>query len=158
VAAVLSHLVASEAERKTLGTEVLHLYREVNLIYNFSEQLAARLELQGVAELTLAQARQLLAATDGAVLVLGSEGNQGSSGSRPSARPARARPLEPAPDSWRRSWPPGTATSSTTCRRIRGAADEPWASLLCAPLKVGERVTGAIALASATPSATRRPT
>jgi phosphoserine phosphatase RsbU/P len=28
---------------------------------------------------------------------------------------------------------------------------EPWASLLCAPLKVGERVTGAIALASSTP-------
>ena len=45
------------------------LYREVNLIYAFSEQLASRLELRSVAELTLDQARQLIAATDGGVLL-----------------------------------------------------------------------------------------
>ena len=38
---LLEHLVAREAERKALGAEVLHLYREINLIYSFSEKLAA---------------------------------------------------------------------------------------------------------------------
>jgi hypothetical protein len=39
VADVLCHLAAREAERRTLASEVLHLYREVNLIYSFSEKL-----------------------------------------------------------------------------------------------------------------------
>jgi hypothetical protein len=39
VAQVLDHLVAREAEKKALGAEVLHLYREINLIYSFSEKL-----------------------------------------------------------------------------------------------------------------------
>ena len=42
-----------EAEQKALGAEVLHLYREVNLIYSFSEKLAALLDLERVAALTL---------------------------------------------------------------------------------------------------------
>ena len=39
VAALLGHLTAREGERKALGAEVLHLYREINLIYSFSEKL-----------------------------------------------------------------------------------------------------------------------
>ena len=39
VARLLDHLVANEVERKALGAEVLHLYREINLIYSFSEKL-----------------------------------------------------------------------------------------------------------------------
>ena len=49
VAALLEHLAAREVERKALGAEVLHLYREINLIYSFSEKLAALLDLERVA-------------------------------------------------------------------------------------------------------------
>jgi hypothetical protein len=35
VASLLEHLIGKETERKALGSEVLHLYREVNLIYSF---------------------------------------------------------------------------------------------------------------------------
>jgi len=55
LAALLDHLVAREAEKKALGAEVLHLYREINLIYSFSEKLAALLDLNRVAALTLIQ-------------------------------------------------------------------------------------------------------
>ena len=49
VATLLEHLAQREAERKALGAEVLHLYREINLIYSFSEKLAALLDLERVA-------------------------------------------------------------------------------------------------------------
>ncbi len=70
VAALLEHLVAKEIERKALGAEVLHLYREVNLIYTFSEKLASLLDVDGVARLTLQEARHLIVATDGVVMLL----------------------------------------------------------------------------------------
>jgi serine phosphatase RsbU (regulator of sigma subunit) len=151
VAAVLNHLVAREAERKTLGTEVLHLYREVNLIYNFSEQLAAQLELRGVAELTLAQARQLLAATDGAVLVIGSESRGLERLAAFGDTPPDAVPLEHGAGLVAAIVAAGHGDIVNDVQADPRRRNEPWASLLCAPLKVGERVTGAIALASDTP-------
>ena len=56
--------------RKALGTEVLHLYREINLIYSFSEKLAALLELDRVAAAHPRAGAQLIAATDGAMMLL----------------------------------------------------------------------------------------
>ena len=49
---------------------MLHLYREINLIYSFSEKLAALLDLERVAALTLQEARHLIVATDGVVMLL----------------------------------------------------------------------------------------
>ena len=60
----------SEVERKALGAEVLHLYREINLIYSFSEKLAALLDVERVAQLTLQEARHLIVATDGVIMLL----------------------------------------------------------------------------------------
>ena len=70
VALVLEHLLARSAEQKALGSEVLHLYREINLIYSFSEKLAALLDLDRVAQLTLQEARHLIVATDGVIMLL----------------------------------------------------------------------------------------
>src|SRR5918994_487452 len=70
IATVIDHLLSKEAERKALGAEVLHLYREVNLIYSFSEKLAAMLDLERVASLTLQEARQMIVATDGLLMLL----------------------------------------------------------------------------------------
>ena len=70
VATLLDHLVAQEVERKALGAEVLHLYREINLISSFSEKLAALLDVERVADLTLQEARHLIVATDCAILLI----------------------------------------------------------------------------------------
>ena len=45
-----------EAERKKLGSEVLTLYQEVNLIFNFSEKLAQTIGQNSIAEITLGEA------------------------------------------------------------------------------------------------------
>lgn len=70
VAKLLTHLANKEDEKKTLGSEVLSLYREINLIYNFSEKLAAALDINNVAEMALEEAHQLIQATGGSVLLI----------------------------------------------------------------------------------------
>ena len=60
---LLQHLVARESEQRALASETLHLYREINLIEQLSEQLAAILNLQSISDSALAQARRLIPAT-----------------------------------------------------------------------------------------------
>ncbi|MCI0693868.1 GAF domain-containing protein [candidate division KSB1 bacterium] len=73
IACLLTHLAGKEAEKKTLGNEVLGLYRETNLIYNFSEKLVASLEVSAIAGAALEQARQLIKASGGTVMLLNEE-------------------------------------------------------------------------------------
>jgi sigma-B regulation protein RsbU (phosphoserine phosphatase) len=151
VAALLAHLAGKEAERKTLGSEVLHLYREVNLIYSFSEKLAALLEVKAVAKLTLEQARQMIAATDGAVMLLDDETRvfepvAGFGGGLPCSGPFR----------WGQGLigsiaAGGNAEIVNDVRADPRCQNERVGSLLCAPLKVNERVMGLIVVASADP-------
>jgi putative methionine-R-sulfoxide reductase with GAF domain len=155
VATMLCFLAERETERKSLGTEVLNLYREVNLIYRFSEKLAALLDLERVAQLTLQEARHLIVATDGALLLLDE-----ASG----ALTTIAAFGDELPSLSRFVLGHGIlGTIAATgigeivndvladARRVNPVADV--RSLVCAPLKVGERVTGVIVLASTLPMA-----
>ncbi len=73
IAGLLTHLANKEAEKKVLGNEVLNLYRETNLIYDFSEKLAASLDVAAIARAALEQASQLIKSTGGTVLLLNEE-------------------------------------------------------------------------------------
>jgi phosphoserine phosphatase RsbU/P len=153
VAAVLAHLAATEAERKTLANEVLHLYREVNLIYSFSEKLASTLDLDKVAGLTLEEARHLIAATDGAVLLL----------DEPTNRLHRVADFGDVYST--ATGPAGTEglfasiLASGQGEIVNDVHADPRhiqnghaiTSMICTPLRVKERVTGLIALSSSTP-------
>ena len=70
MALLLTHFAARESEGRALAAEVLHLYREVHLIEQLSEQSVALLNSTAVAESALAQAQRLISATHGSVLVL----------------------------------------------------------------------------------------
>ena len=122
VASLLDHLVAREVERKALGAEVLHLYREINLIYSFSEKLAALLDVERVAELTLQEARHLIVATDGTILLLDEDiGRADVGGQLRRGDAARCRSSAAAAASSAR-WPrPASPRSSTTSRTTRAA-------------------------------------
>lgn len=65
---LLSHLMKKEFEQKKLGSEVLHLYREVNLIYHFSEKLSTAVGLHSVAQLALEEAGKLIDFRGGVVV------------------------------------------------------------------------------------------
>jgi adenylate cyclase len=69
IANLLSHFVAKEAEKKNLGNEVLNLYQELNVIFNFSEKLAETIEPDAIARITLEQAMHSIS-SDGGIIVL----------------------------------------------------------------------------------------
>ncbi len=153
VAALLSHLAGKEIEKKTLGNEVLNLYREVNLIYNFSEKLAALLDLDSVAKMALEQARQLIAATDGSVMLLNEATQMLESVAGFGQNIQAANNIKLGESII------GGIAASRNAEIINNVQNHPryttdgpaFHSLACAPLKINEQVRGVIVLGSTTP-------
>ncbi|MFI5187727.1 MAG: adenylate/guanylate cyclase domain-containing protein [Chitinophagales bacterium] len=69
IANLLSHLAGKEAEKKSLGTEVLNLYQEINVIFNFSEQLTETIEPGVIARITLDQAMHSIPSHSGIIVL-----------------------------------------------------------------------------------------
>ena len=150
IAALLTHLTAREAERKALGSEVLHLYREINLIYSFSEKLTALLDVERVAELTIGEARHLIVATDG-IIALGSDDSSDFT-----VVASFGDELSTVQSFSAGEGIIGAVAASGIGEIVNDVAQDPRrmrsttpiGALIAAPLKVGERVIGLIALGS----------
>lgn len=69
LATLISYLAEKEAEKKTLASEVLDRYREINLLYNIAEKLATTLQLEAVAHLTIEEANRLINGSSSAVML-----------------------------------------------------------------------------------------
>jgi len=69
IADILSHLVRKESEKKKLGTEVLNLYQEINLIFNFSDKLAQTIGAKSISEITLDEAARVIKSKSGVVVL-----------------------------------------------------------------------------------------
>ena len=69
IARVLTRVARQESEKKKLGAEVLHLYREINRIYNFSEKLISAVSTDAVADMALEEAGRLIPFSAGAVML-----------------------------------------------------------------------------------------
>lgn len=149
IATLLNHLAAREFERRALASEVLHLYREVHLIEQLSEQLAALLDLRAVGKSALEQARRLIAASHGGILVMENPGD-----------PLRSidhfgddRP--PLPES---SLLAAAIVERGIAEIVNDCASDPrilgsqpaLRALMCAPLRAKQRTVGVIALANTT--------
>ena len=76
IAEILSHFLIKESERKKLGTEVLNLYQEINLIFNFSEKLAQTIGAKAISEITLEEAAHVIKSTNGVVVLWDEELNR----------------------------------------------------------------------------------
>ena len=76
IANLLTYLVQKEAEKKKLGTEVLSLYQELNVIYNFSEQLTQTIDPDVIAQLTLEQAIHSIPSDSGVIILWNEEKKQ----------------------------------------------------------------------------------
>jgi adenylate cyclase len=75
IARLLSIMLQKEAEKKKLGSEVLNLYQELNVIYNFSEKLTETIDPDVIAQLTMEQAIHSIPSHSG-VIVLWDEKNR----------------------------------------------------------------------------------
>ena len=70
VADLLTYLADKELEKKTLARETLEKYKEINLLYNISEKISAKLDLEEVARLIIEEARRSITATGASVMLL----------------------------------------------------------------------------------------
>ena len=76
IARLLSLMLQKESEKKKLGTEVLNLYQELNVIYNFSEKLTETIDPDTIAQLTLEQAMHSLPSNSGVIVLWDEESRQ----------------------------------------------------------------------------------
>jgi GAF domain-containing protein len=160
VALLLTHLAARESEGRALASEILHLYREVHLIEQLSEQLAALLNLSAVGRSSLAQAQRLIPATQGGILVMenadGPLYNAASFGTSSNASADEVGPIAPNSRFAASILERGIAEIVNNCASDPRAFDSERSlgALICAPLRAGQRTVGIIALTNTAAGAT----
>ena len=153
-ALLLAHLAARESEGRSLAAEVLHLYREVHLIEQLSEQLAALLDLSSVGGSALEQAQRLIPATHGGILVMekpdGPLRTAASFSTSASDAEGQSGPLLPDSQFAASILERGIAEIVNDCGCDPRALDREHTlnALICAPLRAGQRTVGVIALAN----------
>jgi adenylate cyclase len=69
IAGILSQLAQKESEKKKLGAEVLSLYQEINVIFNFSEKLSQTIDPGEIAKITMEQAMHSIPAHSGVIVL-----------------------------------------------------------------------------------------
>jgi adenylate cyclase len=69
IAGLLNYLLDKEGEKKKLGSEVLNLYQEINLIFNFSEKLAQTIDALDICKATLEQASHIITSDHGVIIL-----------------------------------------------------------------------------------------
>lgn len=159
LASLLSHLATRESEGRALAGEVLHLYREVHLIEQLSEQLAAMLNLSSVCLSALGQAQRLIDADLGGILVFSDDNDStlehagAFDTSALETEPASCGPLSPASRFAASVLERGIAEIVNDCSADARAleSERQLHALICAPLRAGQRHVGVIALASTRP-------
>jgi serine phosphatase RsbU (regulator of sigma subunit) len=157
IAELLTHLAARESESRTLASEVLHLYRELNLFEQLSEDLSALLDVSAVSERALQEAQRLINSNCGAVFVydkaidaITKVASFGDVSAAPntdnSSLNIHSRFVQSAIDR-------GAAEIINDCASDPRALDEERSlhSLVCAPLRAGELTSGAIVVANTDP-------
>jgi adenylate cyclase len=73
---LINLLIQKEIEKKKIGSEVLMLYQEVNLIFNFSEKLAQTIGQNSIAQITLDEAMRLIKSDNGLIILWDEKTNQ----------------------------------------------------------------------------------
>lgn len=149
LAGLLAHYATKESERKTLGREVLTMYREINVIYNFSEKLAKTIDPKVIADLALEEATHLIKASGGVVIVT----NQGRNRSLELLSNVGAELLDQKESVSNKSpfHKLSAFSSAEIINEIKreekySTLNQSIASLVYAPLKVKEKVLGLIVL------------
>ncbi len=155
LASLIAHLAGRENDGRALASEVLHLYREINVIEQLSEQLAPLLALPAIGDAALAQAQRLIPSTHGSILVmetaLASLQVTAAFGDAPENE-TRTTPWALGPDSRFAA----SVLERGMAEIVNDCAADPRAldvrsgvhALICAPLRAGQRTVGVIALAN----------
>ena len=69
IADMIALLAKKEFEKKKIGSEVLGLYREINMIYDFSEKISEKIDAASIANMALSEASQIIDCSHGLFLM-----------------------------------------------------------------------------------------
>ncbi|MGZ6539395.1 MAG: adenylate/guanylate cyclase domain-containing protein, partial [Bacteroidia bacterium] len=76
IAGLLTLLAQKEFEKKSLGNEVLVLYQEVNMVFNFSDKLAQAIGPVAISQIAVQEAMHLIHSVSGVVILWDEETRQ----------------------------------------------------------------------------------
>lgn len=149
IAGLLTQIIFKEAEKKNLGSEVLNLYQEINVIFNFTETLTQTIDPDIIARLTLEQGIHSVNSQSGVIVLWDDE-------TKELQIPAAAG--EPLFDKEKISSNAGLLLriglsgqseimADITILKEKGIIDESVQSIVYAAMKVKHRIMGAIILA-----------
>jgi len=149
IANFLAYLVQKEAEKKKLGTEVLNLYQELNVIYNFSEQLTETIDPDVIAQLTLEQAIHSIPSDSGVIVLWNEEKKQLGVPARSGDLLFNEEHLRNNPGVLLKIGLSGQSEIITDLSLLKekGIIEDDVHSLIYAAMKVKHRIMGAIILA-----------
>ena len=149
IANLLGYLAQKEAEKKKLGTEVLNLYQELNVIYNFSEQLTQTIDPDVIAQLTLEQAIHSIPSHSGVMVLWNEEKKQLMIPAKSGEQLFNEEQLRNNPGILLKIGLSGQSEIITdlTLLKEKGIIDNDVHSLIYAAMKVKHRIMGAIILA-----------
>ncbi|GBF33089.1 HD-GYP domain [Desulfocucumis palustris] len=153
LAKLLSYLAVQELEKRSLARETLEKYKEISVIYDITEKLAASLDPKQVSQLIVGEAKRLIQADNISVMVIDEDTGLYS------ILAASGTEYHP-----KIGFQPGKGIAGSIIasgkgeivndvisdpRYIRGTIKI--SSMMCAPLKIKDRVIGAINVSSAQP-------
>jgi len=149
IANLLAYLVQKEAEKKKLGTEVLNLYQELNVIYNFSEQLTQTIDPDIIAQITLEQAMHSIPSHSGVIVLWNEEKKQLGVPARSGELLFNEEQLRHNPGVLLKIGLSGQSEIITDLSLLKekGIIEDDVHSLIYAAMKVKHRIMGAIILA-----------
>jgi hypothetical protein len=159
VAGWLSHLAERDNEQRAMASETLTLYREIHLIEQLSEELNGLLDTSKIGESALAQAKRLIPATQGAVMIRSTIDDtletcasfNNSHSTPPSTNQSIAADSHFIASVLERGIAEIVNSCSTDARAVE--SESSLNSLLLAPLRAGQTTVGIIVLANEAASA-----
>ncbi|HJS53599.1 MAG TPA: GAF domain-containing protein, partial [Chitinophagaceae bacterium] len=148
IANLIAYLSQKEAEKKKLGTEVLSLYQELNVIYNFSEQLTRTIDPDTIAHLTLEQAVHSIPSHGGAIVLWNEESKQLTIPSKSGEVLFNEEKLRTSPGLLLKIGLSGQSEimNDMSVLKEKGIIEKDVQSLIYAAMKVKHRIMGAIIL------------
>ncbi len=153
VAALLEYLAAEEQEKRSLIRETLDRYKEINLLYNVAERITTSLALKRVGSLVLDEAIRCIRGNSASVMLMDAETNRFNiiaARGRESANKVR---LEPGKGIAGHVFNSGKAEIVNEMqeddRYLSG--EHPVRSIICAPLKIADRIIGVMTISSDDP-------
>lgn len=149
VAFYVNSWIQKESEKKKLGNEVLTLYQEVNMVFDFSEKLAETIGQENIATITLEEARQLIRSDRGILFLWGEDPRKmemAASFGKPIFNEERVK-IDPR---ILRAFSPSEIAGDLNALKAAELIASDVHSLIYADLKVKQRILGTVILASVT--------